>query len=101
MANSTALIASAIVPLPLASRNLMPITLAIQFTPTTPSPLFPTAPIVPETCVPWLWSSIGLQVIAMALKPCDPAGQVIGTPPIVTVYGAGADQTLAARSGWV
>ena len=28
----------------------------------------------------------------MALKPCDPAGQVIETPPMVTANGAGADQ---------
>ena len=52
MANSTAAIASAVVPLPFASRNLMPISWVVQLTPTTPMPLFPTAPIVPETCVP-------------------------------------------------
>ena len=72
-----------------------------QLTPTTPSALLPAAPIVPETCVPWSLSSIGLQVIAMALKPWLPAGQVIGTPPMVTVNADGADHMLAARSGWV
>ena len=32
-----------------------------QLMPATPMPLLPTAPIVPETCVPWPLSSIGLE----------------------------------------
>ena len=94
IAKSMPLIAASTVPLPLESRNLIPISWVIQLMPTTPSALLPDAPIVPETCVPWLWSSIGLQVMAMALKPCVPAGQVIGTPPMVTVNAAGADHML-------
>src|SRR5258706_16470252 len=95
------LMASARDPPPLASRNLMPITCVVQFTPTTPAPFPPVAPIVPETWVPWLWSSIGLQVIAAALNPWEPAGHVIVTPSMLTEKGAGADHTLAARSGCV
>src|SRR5437899_9080136 len=48
MANSMALTASEMLPLPPESRNLMPMTLAIQLTPTTPTPLLPAAPRVPD-----------------------------------------------------
>ena len=96
-----ALIASDVLPLPLELRNFSPIMLAVQFTPTTPKPLLPTAPMVPATWVPWEWSSIGLQVLLMALNPCVPAAQVMTTPPIVTEKAEGADQMFAARSGWL
>src|SRR5712691_5137777 len=96
-----ALIAPAVVPLPLASRNFEPMMLAIQFTPTTPTALLPTAPIVPDVCEPWLLSSSGLHVLVIALNPCVPAAQAIARPPTVTVNAAGADQTLAARSAWL
>ena len=43
--------------------------LTFQFTPTTPTPLLPTAPIVPETCVPWLWSSNGLLSLFTKSQP--------------------------------
>ena len=33
-----------------------------EFTPETPAPLLPTAPMVPAACVPWSLSSIGLQL---------------------------------------
>ena len=69
MVNSIALIALASVPLPAASRNLLPMTLATQFTPVTPTALLPRAPMVPDTCVPWLLSSMGSQVFRMALNP--------------------------------
>ena len=39
-------------PLPLALRNLQAAIRTFQLTPTTPTPLSPTAPIVPATCVP-------------------------------------------------
>ena len=52
-ANSIALIAPARLPPPFALRNLSPMMLATQLTPATPVPLLPTAPMVPETCVPW------------------------------------------------
>ena len=101
IANSMPLIASAIEPPPSALRNLMPMIRVVQFTPATPSWLLPTAPMVPATCVPWLWSSIGSQVRRMALKPWVPAAQVTGTPPTLTVNAAGAVQMLAARSSCV
>src|SRR5262249_24097937 len=96
-----ALIALAVVPVPVASRNLEPMMLAVQFTPTTPRALLPTAPTVPETCEPWLLSSAGLQVLVIALKPCEPAGQVMERPPMLTEKVAGADQAFALRSGCV
>ena len=49
LAYKIALTALSAVPEPLASKNLIAAILAFQFTPTTPSPLFPTAPIVPAT----------------------------------------------------
>src|SRR5262245_56313947 len=52
--------ASAVVPAPCAFRNLSAMILTFQFTPATPTPFEPTAPIVPATCVPCLWSSNGL-----------------------------------------
>ena len=52
IANSSAAMASAIVPLPVSSMNLIPIMRAVQLTPATPIPLSPTAPMVPATCVP-------------------------------------------------
>jgi hypothetical protein len=48
---SSALMASATLPLPAELRNFTPINCAIQFTPTTPTPS-PAAPIVPAMCVP-------------------------------------------------
>ena len=45
--------APAVVPKPSAPMNLMATIFTSQFTPTTPMPLLPTAPIVPATCVPW------------------------------------------------
>src|SRR5436190_16702634 len=93
--------ASPIEPEPPASRNLRAIRRVVQLTPATPTPLLPAPPIVPATCVPCLWSSIGSHVVAMALNPCDPAGHVIVAPPIVTENADGADQMFAARSGCV
>src|SRR5262245_10858282 len=93
MAKSIALIASAVDPDPEESRNFNPMMRVVQFTPTTPAPLFPTAPMVPDVCVPWPWSSIGLHENVIALKPCDPAGQVIErivVPGNVTVNCDGA-----------
>src|SRR5438128_9277623 len=96
--NSIALIALATVPLPVASRNFDAIMLAVQFTPTTPRLLLPTAPIVPATCEPCPLSSYGSHVFVIALNPCVPAAHVIVRPPTVTVNAAGADQTFGARS---
>src|SRR5262249_60919253 len=92
-----ALIALAVVPVPVASRNLEPMMLAVQFTPTTPRALLPTAPTVPETCEPWLLSSAGSQVLVIALKPCEPAGQVMERPPMLTENVAGARQTYTGK----
>src|SRR2546423_4884503 len=101
MANSMASMASEVVPLPAELRNLRPMIRVVQFTPDTPSPLLPLAPIVPETCVPCRLSSSGSQEREIELYPCEPAGQVRLPQLRVTVKAAGADQTLAARSGWV
>src|SRR2546422_5971773 len=99
MTNSIALIASTSVPVPSALKAFDAMMLAVQFTPTTPRLLLPTAPIVPETCVPWPLSSGGSHVFVIALKPCVPAAQVIVWPPLTTEKDVGADQTFAARSG--
>src|SRR5688500_13586929 len=105
MAKSIALIASEVKPEPLTPlMNLSPIMLAVQFTPVMPIPLLPTAPIVPATCVPCASLSSGLkglQVLAIALKPWLPAGHVMTSPPTTTENADGADQMLAARSGWL
>src|SRR5438552_3430540 len=88
-------------PEPLESRNFKPMMRVVQFTPTTPMPLLPTAPTVPDVCVPWPLSSAGTHENAIALNPCDPAGQVIeraGEPVNVTVNEDGAVQIFAARS---
>jgi hypothetical protein len=64
-----AAIAALVVPLPLAPRNLSPISDTFQATPATPTPLFPTAPIVPATCVPWPWSSNGSASLLAKSQP--------------------------------
>ena len=46
-------------PLPPAPRNLSTTIFACQTTPETPSPLFPTAAMMPAVCVPWPLSSRG------------------------------------------
>ena len=48
-----ALIAAEDVPEPLSGRNFSATNCTAQFTPATPSPLLPMAPMVPATCVPW------------------------------------------------
>src|SRR5919198_6501725 len=70
-AYSTALTASAVVPEPCALRNLTGMIRTFQFTPATPTPLLPAAPIVPATCVPWPWSSIGLLSPLTKSQPCQ------------------------------
>ena len=46
-------------PLPEALRNLSTTSLPRHTTPLTPSPLLPTAAMVPAVCVPWPLSSNG------------------------------------------
>ena len=53
------LMALLVLPLPLAVRNLRAMMRVFHATPATPTPLFPTAPMVPAQWVPWLLSSIG------------------------------------------
>ena len=50
-ANAAAM--SAFVPLPPPFSTRSGIRWTFQFTPATPIPLLPRAPIVPATCVPW------------------------------------------------
>ena len=52
VARLIALTALAVVPLPPESRNFSGMIWTFQSTPTTPTRLFPTAPIVPAVCVP-------------------------------------------------
>src|SRR6266568_3274793 len=92
-AQSMAETAPLVEPEPLALRNLSAISRVVGLTPITPRPLFPTAPIVPETCVPWRLSSIGSHVAVMTLYPCVPPGQPLSCVAL--------DQMLAARSGCV
>src|SRR4051794_15709790 len=91
---SLALVPIALESVPLHGRILTP-----QFTPATPMPLLPTAPIIPAVSVPWPLSSMGSQVIglATAFTPCVPCGHVIPW----NVNGLGDDQMLAAKSGWL
>ena len=62
-------IASAVVPEPEALRNLHAMRRTVQLTPTTPRPLFPTAPIVPATWVPWWLSSMGSESLLAVSMP--------------------------------
>src|SRR5262245_37201187 len=98
IANSMALTAPTVLPLPFAPRNFSAMMLAVQLMPVTPTPLFARAPMVPETCVPWLLSTMGWQLFAKALKPWLPAGHVYVLRPMGTTKLDGADQTLPARS---
>ena len=54
-----ALTAPLVEPLPLAPKNFRAIIFVVHATPLVPMPLFPTAPIVPATWVPWPLSSVG------------------------------------------
>ena len=73
-----------------------------QFTPVTPMALSPTAPIVPDTCVPWPSSSAGS---ASSLAKSQP--WTSSTKPLPSLsrpspgISRGFVQALAARSGWV
>src|SRR5712664_2177937 len=58
--------AFAVVPLPLASKNLAATMFVAQVVPATPAPLLVTAPIVPATCVPCRLSSSGFPVVRQA-----------------------------------
>ena len=60
-------------------------------TPVTPTPLFPVAPTIPATCVPWPFSSVGSVSLALKSYPCNPpvAGSIVFV------------QMFAARSGCV
>ena len=61
--------AAARVPKPSASNILHGMSRTFQLTPTTPTPLLPTAPMMPATCVPWALSSIGSELPLMGAMP--------------------------------
>jgi hypothetical protein len=91
-------ISSDVTPLPSAARNLSAINWTVQATPETSMPLLPTAPIVPETCVPWpaLSSSVGVPLEddegdTVALMPCRSLRKPL-------VPGLGLVHRLATRS---
>src|SRR5208283_5313950 len=88
-------------PPPWASKNLQGRIWTCQFTPLTPTPLLPTAPIVPETWVPWPLSSMGSQVPDMELKPREFVGQVMEFPLMSFAWNeAVAVQMFWPRSVW-
>ena len=52
MSHSRAAMSWLVDPLPAAFRNFTGKIVVLQFTPVTPIPLLPTAPIIPAMCVP-------------------------------------------------
>ncbi len=94
--------AAASVPVPSASNILHAMMLTLQFTPTTPTLLWPTAPIVPATWVPWLWSSIGSELPLMGAIPWQSSTNPL--PSLSTPFALQSSSlrhTLAARSWWL
>ena len=70
-----------------------------QLTPVMPAPLFPSAPIVPATCVPWPLKSSGVlsfwtksHPFVSSTKPLPSSSPVPG--------GSLLTQMLSFRSGW-
>ena len=83
--------ASLVYPLPLASMNRRAMMRVRWAIPVTPTPLFPVAPMVPATWVPWPLSSIGLASLLLKSYPCRP----LVAPSMVFVH------MFAAKSGWL
>ena len=72
-----------------------------QLTPTTPEPLLPTAPIVPATCVPCPWSSIGSASLLAKSQPYTSSTNPLPSLSIRSpATSPGFRQALAARSRW-
>ena len=90
----------ALVPVP-PRRNFRPISFTRQATPAIPTPLLPTAPMMPATCVPWPRSSAGLPEPVIALMPWTSSTYPLpsSSRPLPGI-SPGLTQRLAARSGW-
>ena len=94
-------IASAVVPLPVAARNLQAMIRTVQLTPTTPTPSLPTAPIVPATWVPWLLSSMGFEVLLAVSMPKQSSTWPLPSSSTPLLLQSGALRNMFAdRSGW-
>ena len=89
-------------PFPSSSKALHGISRTAQSMPATPVPLFPTAPMIPATCVPWNSASIG-----SASPPAGSIPKQSSTKPLpssstpLALQSASLRKTLAARSSWV
>ena len=92
-------------PEPVASMNLSSISCTVHATPVTPRLLLPTAPTIPDTCVPWPTSSVGGPLMFTALSPLVLSVSliVLGSSEAydIVVFGARLTQRLATRSWWV
>src|SRR5271165_1223460 len=92
-------------PAPVPSMNSSSISCTDQATPQTPRLLLPTAPTIPDTCVPWPAVSVGGPVIWTAFRPLTSSvSLIISEFPLAScvaydflVYGLGFVQRLAAR----
>src|SRR4051794_2943576 len=78
--------------------------LTVQLMPATPTPLLPAAPIVPATCVPWPWSSVGLLSFPAKSQPCQSSTNPLWSLSIPSVrqplqFSPGLTQICELRSG--
>ena len=62
-------------------------------------PLFPTAPMMPDTCVPWPLSSFTLLLLPTQFQPWMSSNRLLNVSCSVTGSTCGLVQMLAARSG--
>ena len=78
--------------------------LTVQLMPASPTPLLPAAPIVPATCVPWPWSSVGLLSFPAKSQPCQSSTKPLWSLSIPSVrqplqFSPGLIQICELRSG--
>ena len=95
-------IASAVLPEPVALRNLHAMSRTVQLTPTTPTALFPTAPIVPATWLPWpgLASSMGLESLLAVSMPKQSSTRPLPSSSIpLLLQSSSLRNMFADRSG--
>ena len=73
-----------------------------QLTPTTPTLLFPIAPIVPATCVPWPLSSMGSESPLTVSIPKQSSAWPLPSSSVRLPLQSGSFRNMfAARSGCV
>ena len=56
----------------------------VQFTPVTPDPSCPTAPIVPATCRPWAPRASGVKHVPVTSSEYDPGIVGLGSGPLLS-----------------